>query len=494
MLINKEFGRFEGLKEHKMSFTKMYRYVISTGFLLLFTVTLSPVCFAAGYYVSITGNDYDPGSQNKPWRTIQKAADTMTPGDSCLVAPGDYDEKVSVTRSGNQGGRISFVAGQPVVKTRSFYISADYIRVKGFMVEADECNSAWGYGVKLTGDHCIIEDNYAYYCPRGGITLTSEADHNVIRDNDCYRNGLTGISVDGTYNLCENNEIWGSIVEHIPSDCVNEDCDGVRFHGTGHVFKGNYIHDIKFTGDNEGYSPHIDGFQTFWWSGVQDSAQDCIFENNFIDLPYYLSEGASAKGWELEDARDLIIRNNLVKGNWGVRCEASNVKIFNNTLLGDINLVSGWQVGVRLHDSQGSMVHNNIIVGFNDMAIETTGTNTGSSLDYNCTFMWDESTPGGDPGAHDLWDVDPMFVNAARGDFSLKLESPCRDAAIDLGSSFDDGLHPESVWTNKVVTIDQDDHGNGWEMGAYIFLHEDPDTIAPDPPVDLKVIQAPPLF
>lgn len=35
------------------------------------------------YYVSTTGNDENPGTLTSPWRTIQKAVTTVTPG--CVV-------------------------------------------------------------------------------------------------------------------------------------------------------------------------------------------------------------------------------------------------------------------------------------------------------------------------------------------------------------------------------------------------------------------------
>jgi parallel beta-helix repeat protein len=467
-----------------MDYLKAIRYLVYFGMVLCFTHSPGS---ASTYYVSTTGNNENPGTFNDPWRTIQKAADTMNAGDLCIIYPGDYDERVSITTSGSPGNLITYVATGDTVKTRTFYITADYIRVQGITFQADACSGTWGYGIKLTGDHCFIEDNYSYYCPKGGIRLTSSAEFNIIKNNDCYRNGLTGIEVDGSNNVCEYNEIWGSIVEHTPTGCINEDCDGIRFFGTGHVFRGNHIHDIKYSGDNEGHDPHIDGFQTFWWSGVQDSAQDCTFEYNFIDLPYYKSEGASAKGWELEDSHDLTIRYNVVRGNWGVRCEARNTKILNNTFYGESNLTAGWQVGVRLSSAPGCTVYNNIIVDFDDMAIETTGTNTGSVLDYNCTYMSDESTPGGNAGPHDLWGVNPLFENETEVDCRLKSESPCIDAGSGLGESHDDGVHPESVWPDEVLTLDQDDYGSGWEMGVYVSGYAEPDTISPSPPTGIMV-------
>ncbi|RJP54416.1 MAG: DUF1565 domain-containing protein, partial [Anaerolineaceae bacterium] len=64
------------------------------------TATPSPVS-TASFYVSTSGNDSNPGTQAQPWRTIQKAANTVTAGSTVFVQAGNYAERVSVIRSGS---------------------------------------------------------------------------------------------------------------------------------------------------------------------------------------------------------------------------------------------------------------------------------------------------------------------------------------------------------------------------------------------------------
>ena len=46
------------------------------------------------YYVDHNlGSDSNPGYQNLPWQTIQKAANTLSPGDTVTVTAGEYPEK-----------------------------------------------------------------------------------------------------------------------------------------------------------------------------------------------------------------------------------------------------------------------------------------------------------------------------------------------------------------------------------------------------------------
>ncbi len=54
---------------------------------------------ASVYYVSVNGNNSNPGTEKKPYRTIQKAADSMKEGDTCVISGGVYRETVRVRQS-----------------------------------------------------------------------------------------------------------------------------------------------------------------------------------------------------------------------------------------------------------------------------------------------------------------------------------------------------------------------------------------------------------
>jgi len=71
---------------------------------------LAPVAGAATYYVAPNGSDAGPGSLAAPWRTIQKAANTVVAGDTVLVRSGTYAERVVLVASGTPGAEITFAA------------------------------------------------------------------------------------------------------------------------------------------------------------------------------------------------------------------------------------------------------------------------------------------------------------------------------------------------------------------------------------------------
>lgn len=74
--------------------------------------------FAAEYHVATNGTDVAAGTPRAPFRTIQRAADAMQPGDSCVVHGGVYREWVKPPRGGeSEQKQITFKAapGEQVV-------------------------------------------------------------------------------------------------------------------------------------------------------------------------------------------------------------------------------------------------------------------------------------------------------------------------------------------------------------------------------------------
>lgn len=54
-------------------------------------------------------------------------------------------------------------------------------------------------------------------------------------------------------------------------------------------------------------------------------------------------------------------------------------------------------------------------------------------------------------------------------DFTLQSTSPCIDKGTNLGSPYDQGLNPASIWPSNVSMLDQDNFGSGWEIGAFVY-------------------------
>lgn len=66
----------------------------------------------AVYHVATTGNDSNIGTQSLPWRTINKANQMLTPGDTVIVHQGTYQEAINPVRDGTESLPITYAAAQ----------------------------------------------------------------------------------------------------------------------------------------------------------------------------------------------------------------------------------------------------------------------------------------------------------------------------------------------------------------------------------------------
>ena len=419
------------------------------------------------YYVDGTsGSDSYPGTQSMPWKTIRKAANTLKGGDTAIVNPGTYNERVVITSSGSSGSLISFEA-QGTVQCQGFTVKGNDVQVKGFRVTATQPTwDAEGYGIWVEGTNCIIENNHAYYCPTGGIVTTASSSACIIRNNKCQRNALNGLEIGGVGHLVENNEIWATICYHTPTNwSPSGDANGIMVWGSGHIIRRNYIHDISYNdSENQGYAPLIDAFQTVADGRHPGGATNVLFERNLVILTGYRDPSAHCIAFRLREASFITIRNNILIAFGGTETgenggTSHHVKIQNNTLIGSLAYPpSLWPIGISLDYCPYSTVKNNIVYDQVNYPIYLSGSSfTGLEIGHNCTYNSDGTTPIGTPQPNDLWSVNPKFVNAAGRDFHLQSSSPC----INAGSAIADNIADYEGNPRPI--------GAGWDIGAYEY-------------------------
>jgi len=427
---------------------------------------------ATVYYVDGTsGSDSYPGTQSMPWKTIGKAANTLKGGDTAIVKAGTYNERVVVASSGSSGSLISFEA-QGTVQCQGFTVKGNYIQVKGFKVTATQPTwDAEGYGIWVEGSNCTIDNNYAYYCPTGGIVTTSSSAGCTITNNRCQRNALNGLEIGGSNHLVESNEIWATISFHTPTNwSPGGDANGIMIWGSGHIFRKNYIHDISYAdSENQGYMPLIDAFQTVADGRHTGGTTNILVERNLVILTSYRDPSTRCVAFRLREASSITIRNNIViafggteTGENGGTCH--HIKVQNNTFIGSLAYpISHWPIGISLDNCPYATVKNNIVYDQVNYPIYFSGSSfTGLEIDYNCAYNSDGTTPFGTPQPGDLWGVNPKFVNAAGRDFHLQSSSPC----INAGTAIAD----------NVVDYDGNPRpiGSVWDIGAYEYTGQAP--------------------
>jgi len=393
--------------------------------------TLTLVCLilpqaaalAATYYVDANGNDNNPGTIGQPWQTIQKAANTLAPSDTVIVNSGNYDEAVSIKKSGSTGNPITYRAEGQVI-TKGFVVEADYIHIIGFEVTNVPDNMSAGISVK--GHYNQILGNYIHHTSdeANGILIVghwpqwgdiyNESTNNLVKGNRIEYARECGIKTFGTNNIIEKNDISHTI--------TYGDADGIRFFGKGHIVRKNYIHDITI--EEAGGAPHIDCFQT-WGPAI-----DVLFEGNLCELlkpppeTSYQIAMISSMSEMNSPVKNLTFRNNIFKSSsngycplnihGGIPKRIEDVFILHNTFIRDSGRGA---YGVRLIDVTNAVVKNNIFYDTaNNWASYISPEEECENLDIgnNLIYMSDNEPIAGSPYPNDLWLINPRFFGNAR--------------------------------------------------------------------------------
>lgn len=99
------------------------------------------------YVDQATGNDNDSGdTEELAWATVQKAASTLTAGQTVLIKNGTYRETVTLTNSGTSGNPITYqnfpghapvISGADVITA---FQAVDGIETSGLFSDGFEAN------------------------------------------------------------------------------------------------------------------------------------------------------------------------------------------------------------------------------------------------------------------------------------------------------------------------------------------------------------------
>jgi hypothetical protein len=399
------------------------------------------------FYVSPTGSDSAAGSSGAPWRTIQKAADTLQAGQTAIVSAGNYGERVSITRSGTQAAPIALqVANAADVQLLGFDLTGSNWVLNGFDIST-QTNGSEGFGIYVTGSasYDTIENNYIHELCHEGIFMDPTVSHISVLTNRIWQAEMAGAQVDGTYELVQGNEVWGtqqypSYAGGIYSGCTiggGADADAFRFFGQHNVFQGNYMHDI-YTQLPTNPNPHTDCFQT--WGSTAMEVDDILFEQNFCRWPV-ASTAVDAETGMIEGVDGLVgtltfENNELSDMRQGIVVGANvgALHVYNNT----------WdhvlEEGVIFNDmrSPADQFINNIYYDVGAGGDSYAEVPSGSPVfEDNDFYMPGGASLGTYPSVEPYISVAPMFVNygdatGAGADFHLQAGSPLKGAGTTL--------------------------------------------------------------
>jgi len=178
-------------RNRRVSYHRCFVWVVS---MVVFGQILG--AFGATYHVARNGSDANPGTATLPWRTIQKAANSMVAGDTALISPGNYAEYVVTKRHGTSTAPVRFRANPPNVASdqaiaKQFRVQHRFNVIEGFnLTGAQDINNATiriefnppsvdGSGTLITNNTLrdgvfLMSDDLQFNSSNNGITSQKE--------------------------------------------------------------------------------------------------------------------------------------------------------------------------------------------------------------------------------------------------------------------------------------------------------------------------------
>lgn len=276
---------------------------------------------AATYYVSTMGDDGAPGTQTLPWRTIQKAAESLKPGDTAVVMAGTYREQVFVESQGLPDRPVTLRAeGKVIVSAKGmkkgrhvFYLeNKSHVRIQGFEIRDLETNDGSGIRFEGAGTDLEFRDNVI---------------HEMRGEN------ATGIVV-YAYDPMKSVSrlvIAGNTVHHC--DAAPSEAIAVNGNVEDFLIEHNHVHDINGIGIDM-----IGGEEGF---GSRDKvARRGVCRGNRVERARSNYEGGYGAGIYVDGGRDILIERNLVtECDLGIEVGAENAGIISSGIVVRNNVV-----------------------------------------------------------------------------------------------------------------------------------------------------------
>jgi hypothetical protein len=276
---------------------------------------------ATDYHVAMDGDDGNPGTLAEPWRTLQHAVESVTPGDRILVHAGTYlGARIEASGAPEQPITLQAAPGEAVLldapgpdNAHDSVLELETWKDPGivawWIVEGFEIAGSPKYGVDSRSVHHVtVRGNVVHGSALTGI-FDGFADDVLYEGNESYANGEHGIyhSNSGDRPTVRGNWLHDNFAAgvHMNGD-LSQGGDGLI---TEALIEANVIHG---NGHGGGSGINLDG--------VSDSAviNNLIFDERASGISLYQDDGA-------ECSSDNLVAHNTVlttvDGRWALNME-----------------------------------------------------------------------------------------------------------------------------------------------------------------------------
>jgi hypothetical protein len=472
-------------------------------------------CFAqkagADFYVATSGDDANPGTIEKPFLTMQHAADIAKPGATVHVRGDVYCQQLTVKVSGNaQQGFITFEShpGEqaildggcltPSEENTSMILlnNVSYVRIQGLEVRNNRTDNSRivpaGIRVFGSGSHIEIlknnvhhiEQNSTYRVKSGqgangfGIAIYGTDAKTPISDLVVDGNEVHHLKTGSSESLVINGNVAGfRISKNIVHDNNNIGIDVIGFERTAPdpevdrardgVVSENLVYNITSRGNSAyGNDANSDGIYV-------DGGTRILIERNVMhDVDFGIelaSEHASG------NTSHVVARNNLIYschtaalaigGYDAKRGKTEDVLIVNNTLYANDTWETGTGEILLQFYLRNNVIKNNIIyVGKHGRVMSSRSKPTDSAptviFDHNLYYL-----PAGSKAAK--WSFDQV-------DYS-SFEEYVQASGNDRNSHFANPLFVDAASNNFHLRADSPARNGGENLGPQIVGDEDLD-------------------
>ena len=197
------------------------------------------------FYVATNGDDAADGATTRPWRTLQRAAQDVQPGDLIVARPGRYVGFVLGWDSPQNGTAANTFRGESgaIIDTRNNRTAdginlegASFIVIEGFsianggtitragirsvtnrgvVIRSNQVDNAGHWGILTGFSNDLLIENYVTSRSQieHGIYVSNACVNPIVRNNQVWGNAGNGIHMNGDLSQGGNGLIVNAVVE-----------------------------------------------------------------------------------------------------------------------------------------------------------------------------------------------------------------------------------------------------------------------------------------